>query len=625
MFQLRLHPIPTIALGLISAGCSSVSTPTPVSAAPLNNGGATPTRLVQANGRWQLMRAGKPYFIKGVGGDGSKVMLKSVGGNSFRTWGADNLDSQLDEAQKLGLTVTIGIWLGHTEHGFNYSDPKQVADQLDKAKAAIDRYKNHPAVLMWGIGNEMEGYGATTDPKMWAAVQDIAAYAHKADPNHPTMTVIAEIGGNKVESINKLCPDIDVVGINSYAGGPSIVERYPKAGGTKPYVLTEYGPPGTWELPKNSWGSVAEPTSTEKAGSYRATYQKSIANAPLSLGGYAFTWGNKQEASATWYGLLLPDQTRLDPVDVLTQEWTGKPPVNRAPEIKSLALSTPAKSAPGGIVKATLNAVDAENQPLKVDWVLQHDPMEDSVGGATQATPPTYPEAIQNATKSGVTVKMPPYSGGYRLFAFIRDGKGGGAVGNLPLFVEGGEPMPAKTNAATEAPKPTYQAVKAKLPLEILGESGGAATYVPSGYMGKSDAIKMSETTQNPHSGKSAMEVQYSAPGDWGGVVWQSPANDWGDVPGGFDLSAAKKLTFWARGAKGGETVTFSYGLIGPEKKYPDSDKGETGKVKLSKGWQQFTIDLTGKDVSHIKTGFCWVVAGNGQPITFYLDDIKFE
>ena len=222
-----------------------------VANANAQDGGAetkpVPVKIVRENGAFHLMRDGKPYLIKGAGGDGSKPALQKLGANSFRTWGADNLGKQLDEAQKLGLTVTIGIWLGHTEQGFDYNNADQVAAQYEKAKEAILKYRNHPALLMWGIGNEMEGYAKGDDPKMWAAVNNIAALAKKLDPNHPTMTVIAEIGGDKIKSINALCPDIDVVGVNSYGGSPSLAKRYADIGGVKPYVVTEFGPPGTWK------------------------------------------------------------------------------------------------------------------------------------------------------------------------------------------------------------------------------------------------------------------------------------------------------------------------------------------------------------------------------------------
>jgi beta-galactosidase/beta-glucuronidase len=201
---------------------------------------------------YQLLRDGKPYFIKGAGGDGSKPFLVECGGNSFRTWGVgDDTQAKLDEAQKLGLTVTLGIWLGHERHGFNYGNPEQVKKQFDNAREMVRRFKDHPAVLMWSVGNEMEGFKEGDNVAVWAAVQQIAAMIQREDPNHPVMTVIAEIGGQRVPMIHDLCPAIDIIGINSYGGGPSIAERYRKAGGTKPFILTEFGPPGTWEIGKN--------------------------------------------------------------------------------------------------------------------------------------------------------------------------------------------------------------------------------------------------------------------------------------------------------------------------------------------------------------------------------------
>jgi len=122
--------------------------------------------------------------------------------------------------------VVVGIWLGHERHNFNYSDSARVAAQFEMAKAAIDKYKNHQAVLAWGIGNEMDGYKEDGgNPLIWKAVEQIAAYAKSVDPNHPTMTVVAEILPKRVENINTLCPSIDIIGINTYAGCASIPQR----------------------------------------------------------------------------------------------------------------------------------------------------------------------------------------------------------------------------------------------------------------------------------------------------------------------------------------------------------------------------------------------------------------
>ena len=510
--------------------------------------------------------------------------------------------------------MAVGIWLGHERHGFKYGDPAQVAEQKERARQAILRYKDHPAVLLWGIGNEMEGYEKGDNPAVWKAVNDIAALAKQLDPNHPTMTVVAEIGGERVKSIHALCPDIDIVGINTYAGAASVGQRYKAAGGVKPYVITEFGPPGSWEMNKNAWGVVPEPSSTEKAAFYRRGWEQSVvAQKGLSLGAYAFTWGNKQEATATWFGMLLPDGSRLAAVDTMTELWSGKPPANRVPRVNGLKLRGADQVDPGATVQAVLDAADPDGDPLQVQWVLQREPKALGVGGDAEEVPPTYPAAIVKAGPGQAEIKMPAGVGGYRLFAYVRDNKGGAAVANVPLLAKG---------AVVLGP-----GAKAPLPLAVYDEAGREKpAYFPTGWMGNAKAIKMDErSTVKPHGGKTCLRFDYQDKGEWGGVVWQDPANDWGDQPGGWDLSGATHLTFWARGDKGGETVTFLFGLLGSDKTYPDTAQGKLADVKLSDAWQQFRIPLAGKDLTRVKTGFAWTVAGSGRPITFFLDDIRYE
>jgi hypothetical protein len=384
---------------------------------------------------YRLMRAGQPYFIQGAGGGASKRLLRELGGNSFRTWSADGIAGELDEAARLGLTVTIGIWLAHKSNDFSYGNRAQVDRQFAAARRAIDLYKDHPALLLWGIGNEME-MQQESNPAVWESIERIAAYARKVDPRHPTMTVVADFDRNKLAMIGKYCPSIDIIGINSYGSAPSLAERYRKWGGTKPYVVTEFGPPGPWEVEKTSWGAAIEASSTDKGTRYREAYERSVLNQAMSLGSYAFAWGNKQETTATWFGLFLPDGTRLGAVDVLNELWSGQPVAYSAPAIVHLGLVGPDRVRPQSAVHLTLEARSANHGDLTVEWVLQLDPQAKGSGGASEAVPPTFPESVLRSDASSADIRMPAGGGAYRVFAYVRDGRGGGAVANVPLLVE---------------------------------------------------------------------------------------------------------------------------------------------------------------------------------------------
>ena len=275
----------------------------------------------QSAGGWSLLRNGEPYRVRGAGGRHNLELLAQSGGNSIRTWGVGaETDDLLDRAHALGITVSVGIWLGHERHGFNYRDPDMVARQKEEARRAVLAYRSHPAVLVWGIGNEMEGFESGGNPDIWNAVCDIAQMVQELDPHHPVMTTTADIGGQRVARVEQ-CSSIDIHGINSYGGAPSISSRYEAAGGTKPLMLTEYGPRGTWETAFTSFGAPPEETSTAKAQTYATIWNTTIADSPRILGGYAFLWGWKTEATATWFGLFLSDGTRLGGVDALAEAW----------------------------------------------------------------------------------------------------------------------------------------------------------------------------------------------------------------------------------------------------------------------------------------------------------------
>jgi hypothetical protein len=283
----------------------------------------------------------------------------------------------------------------------------------------------------------MEGYEGGDDPAIWKAVDDVAALVKQLDPNHPTMTVVAELGGARVKSVHERCPHIDIMGINSYGGVPSVPERYRKAGGTKPYVITEFGPPGTWECAKNSWGIPIEPSSTRKGEIYRQGYLKGVAaEKELCLGSYVFIWGHKQEATPTWFGLFLPDGTQLEAVHTMAEMWAGTAPANRCPRIDVPKVDVE-QTAPGQMIRASVDVSDPDGDPLKLNWVLSGEVKNPSKGGGHEDPGTVYADAIVGGGggEREVQVKMPQEPATYRLFVYTRDGHGNGAVANAALRV----------------------------------------------------------------------------------------------------------------------------------------------------------------------------------------------
>lgn len=169
-----------------------------------------------------------------------------------------------------------------------------------------------------------------------------------------------------------------------------------------------------------------------------------------------------------------------------------------------------------------------------------------------------------------------------------------------------------------------------KMPFDIYTERTSVANhFIPSGWMGDTADLEIKDGwTADPYSGTTCIRVVYSAASSrWAGIFWQSPEDNWGQVKdAGFDLSAAKKLTLWARGEKGGERIDeFKMGGISGD--YPDSDVAGIGPMMLTPQWQQYSIDLAGKDLSYIIGGFCFSLNAKYNPegCVFYLDDIRYE
>jgi hypothetical protein len=390
------------------------------------------TKIVQSKAGHMFMRNGSPYYVKGLGGEVNLDKVIEIGGNSIRTWGSENAQQILDEAQKKGLTVMLGLWLIPERHGFDYNDKQRVEQQFAQFKAIIEKYKNHPALLMWGIGNELDlGYKNTN---VWNAVQDLAKFIHQTDPDHPTSTVTAGIDSLKVQAIIKMAPDIDVFCINTYGDIKNVPLNIERFGWKGPWMITEWGPNGYWESPKTSWDVSIEQTSTEKKQVYYERYKNSIE--PYNgkcLGSYAFFWGSKQEYTETWFGLFSKENIPTEPIDGLEIVFKGQNPKNPAPTILSMAIN--GKTAHDNIkikadeensasvqaalgISMTETATDLTSK-FVYRWKVLAESSDKKSGGDAEKEAQEFSGLIKDGGKSKVNFKAPSTEGAYRLFVSV--------------------------------------------------------------------------------------------------------------------------------------------------------------------------------------------------------------
>ncbi|MCU0431571.1 MAG: hypothetical protein MUF42_16540 [Cytophagaceae bacterium] len=387
-----------------------------------------------------LMRDGKPYYVKGAGGHVYMDRIKKYGGNSLRTWSHDGARAILDSAHAHGLTVMMGLWMQHERHGFNYDDKEAVYYQLLQFKDAVTELKDHPALLAWAVGNEVDLFYKNTN--VWNAVQDVASMIHRIDPNHPTTTVTAGLDAAEIKLINERCPDIDFMSINTYGDLENTVPAgIRKADWKGAYMITEWGPTGHWEIANTDFKIPIEQTSSEKASVYRQRYQKIESDSGKCLGSYVFLWGNKQETTPTWYSMFLNDGSESEVIDVMQYNWSGQWPANKAPSIADLkingktALENVYLSA-GVSASASATIIDPENKKIKYTWVIMPESTDKKAGGDFEKTPAELKGLIKKGNSNQIIFTTPKESGAYRLFIYAYDDNKNLAYGNIPFYVK---------------------------------------------------------------------------------------------------------------------------------------------------------------------------------------------
>lgn len=425
---------------------------------------------------WQLRVDGRPYTVKGAGLDnfpsvnsdpdaGAAPRAAAVdralqalvrrGGNTIRTWGTAGLPTLLEAAARHGVMVLVGLDVRKQLEGFDYQEPAQVQAQFERVTATIEHYRKHPALLGWILANEpnlmLDGAGEAipADPAVYAALGDILAYIHRHDPHHPATVTFAFTASlaDDIAAARARLPDLDFVSLQAYGALPAIPELISGLPGSWPFMITEFGPLGHWEMPATEWGREIEEPSGLKAQGMRERMTPALTADPTGrlIGSFAFLWGQKQERTPTWYGLFTADGGHTASVDELQRFWTGEYPDDRAPlawtiTLDGLAAFDSVRLAPGDEVPVQVEAEDPEGEALAVRWELRSEVVQRSDGGQFEVTPDSLPVQIgplqwqDNTLQADFTA--PATAGDYRLYVYLSDASGGVATANIPFLVE---------------------------------------------------------------------------------------------------------------------------------------------------------------------------------------------
>ena len=390
-------------------------------------------------GNFELLKNGIPYYIKGAGAKDHFDLLVNSGANSIRIWSTNN-SSLLDSAHQHGLTVTLGLHVRPERSGMDYNNEYAVKGQIEKLKNEVLKYKDHPALLVWGIGNEVDL--KYSNFKVWETIEILAKFIKEVDPNHPTMTVIAGVDPSKAYYIKKYCPSVDILGLNVYGSIENAGANLRKFNWDKPYIVTEWGVNGPFEAKTTSWKAKVEPPNGFKADQRMRRYQELIVeDKERCLGSYCFLWGQKQESTATWHGMFLKNGNPTEAVDVMHYCWKGEWPNSRAPSIRDISLENigwrkdhiiePSKQATVKIEYSKYN-----NNKVYIEYVLYPEAFSNKIGGDIQKSPDPIPFEIVRQTENKLIFISPKKKGAYRLFAFVKNDKGQSSVANIPFLIK---------------------------------------------------------------------------------------------------------------------------------------------------------------------------------------------
>ncbi|MFJ7269522.1 discoidin domain-containing protein [Streptomyces sp. NPDC099050] len=508
-------------------------------------------RVAGSQGNWQLTVGGQPYTVKGLTwgpsfADAPKYMpdVKSMGVNTIRTWGTDASSKPLlDTAAANGVRVINGFWLqpggGPGSGGcVNYvTDAAYKSTMLTEFAKWVDTYKSHPATLMWNVGNESvlglqncySGTELEAQRNAYATfVNDVAKKIHTIDPDHPVTSTDAWTGAWPYYKRNS--PDLDLYSMNSYGDICGVKQDWVSGGYNKPYIITETGPAGEWEVPNDANGIPDQKTDVQTAEGYTTAWNCITGHQGVALGATMFHYGIEHDFGGIWFNLL-PDGLKRLSYYAVKKAYTGSTAGDNTPPVISNMVVDKASNAPaGGEFTVRANITDPQNDPLTYKVFLS---------GNYANGDKRLVEAQWRATGNGTfAVTAPEKLGVWKVYVQAEDGRGNAGIETESVKVVA--PPVSGTNLALNKPTTasSSQASYGDCPCPAGNATdGNTGTRWASDWsdpqwigvdLGASKAIRTLQLVWNPAYAKS-YEVQLSDDGtNWRTVHTTTTGN--GDI-----------------------------------------------------------------------------------------------
>ncbi|WP_282054665.1 glycoside hydrolase family 2 TIM barrel-domain containing protein [Maribacter luteus] len=399
-------------------------------------------------GVFQLYRNGQPFYIKGAAGISHFNDLGTIGGNTIRVYDTLNLLAVLNEAEKNNLAVIVDIPLPNYNEKYSYYKDQEM-NNVRKAKVRhlVRRFRNHPALLFWNLGNELY-YPIKLFPNDFIkAFNELIDIIHTEDPDHLVGTAV--LGRGRISKLSMMLhsPKLDLVGYNIFGKIKDIrssVFFNSVMSGSFPYYISEWGIDGNWETPTTKWGASIEPTSTKKNEQLRDRYVNHVINVGDNcLGNLVFYWGQKHECTYTWFNMYAEEGKKTEMVATMNDLWKGRN--EKQPDIgleymlvDGLGAPSSILLSPGTLTKAELKLNKNHKEGLVVRWELYPDHCNLKGIRNEIKEPKRISKAIVSNKGLTALFETPKAEGPYRLYAYLEDQDGYVASCNTPFYVLNG-------------------------------------------------------------------------------------------------------------------------------------------------------------------------------------------